>query len=132
MDNQTLVYELAAKYIRSGPSGSGNGDFNYFRDHLVSHPHSNGLSFYKVGQDGGVEYYLACSSRGTLYKRIIRRSYRVHMDVHKYHKLLHSNNSEDEQKAFDSEEELISEEIIPLMYPSQIGFIGGRVINSYL
>jgi hypothetical protein len=122
MDNQTLVYELAAKYIQSGTGG--NGDFNYFRDHLVSHPHANGLSFYKVGQDGGAEYYLACSARGTLYKRIVRRSYRIHMDIHNYHQLLHSDNAEDEQKAFDSEEELISEEIIPLMYSSQIGFIG--------
>lgn len=127
MDNQTLVYELAAKYIQSGTGG--NGDFNYFRDHLVSHPHANGLSFYKVGQDGGVEYYLACSSKGTLYKRTVRNSYRVHMDVHEYHKLLKSNNSEDEQKAFNSEEELFTEEIVPLMYASQIGFIGNKKYN---
>jgi hypothetical protein len=130
MDNQSLVYELASKYISSF-SGR-DGDFNYFRDHLVAYPHSSGIPFYKVGQIGGAEYYLGCTSKGTLYKRVVRRSYRVHMDVHEYHKLIHSDNSEDEQKAFDSEEELFSEEIIPLMYASQIGFIGQKnEVKSY-
>lgn len=127
MDNQKLVYEIAAKYISSFSGGTGN--FDYFRDHLVSHPHSNGLHFYKVGQDGGTEYYLACSTRGTLFKRIIKRSYRIHMDIHEYHKLLSSNDIEDKYKAFESEEELISEEIIPLMYASQIGFLGIKENN---
>jgi hypothetical protein len=122
MDNQTLVYELAAKYIRSGTSG--NGDFNYFRDHLVSYAHINGVSFYKVGQCGATEYFLGCTSKGTLYKRILTKSYRIHMNIFEYHQFLNSDDSTNEQKAFDSEEELISEQIIPLMYPSQIGFIG--------
>lgn len=131
MNNQTLVYELAAKYISS--SAGDNGNFDYFRNHLVSDLHSSGISFYKVGQYGGAEYYLGCSNRGTLYKRVVRRSYRIHMDLYEYHKLLNSDNSVDEQKAFESEEELISEEIIPLMYSTQIGFIGqNNERKSYL
>lgn len=122
MDNQTLVYELAAKYINSGTCG--NGNFDYFRDHLVSHPHSSGISFYKVGQYGATEYFLGCTSRGTLYKRTLTKSYRVHMNVFEYHHLLNSDNTESEQKAFDSEEELFSDQIMPLMHSSQIGFIG--------
>lgn len=124
MDNQTLVYELAAKYIQSGAGG--NGDFNYFRDHLVSYTTINGISFYKVGQDGGTEYFLGCSSRGTLYKRVVRNSYRIHMDLFEYHKLIKSEDDIEQQKAFSSEEELTSEEVTPLMSASQIGFIGKR------
>lgn len=124
MDNQTLVYELASKYISS--FSGGNGDFNYFRDHLVSTT-VNKIPFYKVGQDGGTEYFLGCSSRGTLYKRIVRNSYRIHMDLYEYHRLIKSEDDIEQQKAFNSEEELISEEITPLMSAAQIGFIGIKV-----
>ena len=120
MSNQDLVYKLATKYIAGD-----NGDFNHYRDHLFGETHK-GITFYKVGQDGSVEYYLGVSSRGTLYKRVVKRSFRVHMDLFDYHRLVKSDDDKEQVQAFDSEEELISEEIIPLLYPSQIGFIGGK------
>jgi len=118
MNNEELVYKLASEYI-AGP----NGTFDPSRDHLCGESY-RGITYYKVGQDGPVEYYLGVSSRGTLYKRVVRHSCRIHMDAHEYNCLIASENEADNFSAYNAEEELISEEIIPLLYQSQIGFIG--------
>ena len=118
MSNLDIVYSLASDYIKGD-----NGSFDYRKDHLFGET-VNGITFYKVGQDGSVEYFLGVSKLDTLYKRTVKHSFRIHMDSKEYYKLINSDLEQGQYKALASEEKLISEEIIPLAYASQIGFIG--------